>query len=629
MTPPTSALRPLRGLRLDLSRRTCSEEALSADVARAYLGGRGLGAYLALRERLFEVEPLAPENLLIFAPGPLTGTGAPASGRYSVTSRSPLTGTVFDGNSGGNFGNALRRLGWDYLIVTGALDEPGYVTIGLGAAGPAASPAAPGPIEPLDGAGGALLRPAAGLWGADVPATLGRLRELHPKSEAAVIGPAGERGVLFASIVNNRGRSIGRGGLGAVMGAKRLKALVLDGRGERKPPVADPERLSFIVYEAEKLLKANPITSTALPEFGTSVLVNVLDQAGALPTRNHREGRFEGAAAISGEALKRDHVQRRSACRGCIIGCARRSTAGGESGEGPEYESIWAFGAECGVSDLTAIVQANYACNRAGMDTITMGVTIACAMELTDLGLLPGGPRFGDARAIIALAEATAAGEGLGAELGLGSARFAALRGRPELSMSVKRLEMPAYDPRGMKAQGLAYATSNRGGCHLRANMLGPEILGVPKMVDRFATLGKAGLLINLQNLNAVLDSLSVCKFTAFAMKEDYYARQLSAVWGETVEPQELLQLGERIWNAERLFNLAAGFTRADDTLPPRLLHEPVPAGPSAGQVVDLPPMLDEYYISRGWDQGGVPSAAKLERLGLTASAAGIGTAAP
>jgi aldehyde:ferredoxin oxidoreductase len=277
------------------------------------------------------------------------------------------------------------------------------------------------------------------------------------------------------------------------------------------------------------------------------------------------------------------------------------------------------------VNDLTAILHANYACNRAGMDTITMGSTIACAMELTELGLLPGGPRFGDAAAIVDLANATAAGEGLGAELGVGSARFAARYGRPELSMSVKGLELPAYDPRGMKAQGLAFATSNRGGCHLRANMLGPEILGVPKMVDRFATLGKAGLLINLQNLNAVLDSLSVCKFTAFAMKEDYYARLLSAVWGETVEPQELLQLGERIWNAERLFNLAAGFGRADDTLPARLLHEPVPAGPSAGHVVDLPPMLDEYYISRGWDDAGRPSPAKLERLGLSEAVAELG----
>jgi aldehyde:ferredoxin oxidoreductase len=455
-----------------------------------------------------------------------------------------------------------------------------------------------------------------------VPSSLVRLRELHKGCQAGVIGPAGERGVLFASIVNNRGRSIGRGGLGAVMGAKRLKAIVVARDGEMTPSVADPERLSFVVYEAEKLLKANPITSQALPEFGTSVLVNVLNQAGAFPTRNFRDSQFEEARAISGEALRDGYVQRRSACRGCSIGCARRTTAGGESGEGPEYESIWALGADCGVGDLTAVVQANYACNRAGMDTITMGSTIACAMELAEEGLLPGGPRFGDGAAVIRLAEETAAGEGLGPELGQGSARLAARYGRPELSMSVKGLELPAYDPRGMKAQGLAFATSNRGGCHLRANMLGPEILGVPKMVDRFATLGKAGLLINIQNLNAVLDSLSVCKFTAFAMKEDYYARLLSAVWGEQVEPQELLCVGERIWTLERLFNLRAGFGRAADTLPPRLLEEPVKTGPAAGHVVDLPPMLDEYYVSRGWDAEGTPSASKLARLGLDAQGA-------
>ena len=549
-----------------------------------------------MRERLYDVEPLSPGNLLVFAPGPLTAPAPPASGRYSVTSRSPLTGTVFDGNSGGNWGNALRRLGYDYLIVGGMLETPGYVTIT---------------------AAGAAWHDAGGLWGMDVPSSLARLKEAASGRGVGGRRSGGERGVLFASIVNNRGRSIGRGGLGAVMGGKRLKAILVAGQGEHSPKVADAERLDFIVYEAQKLLKANPITSQALPEFGTSVLVNVLDQAGALPTRNHRESRFEGAAAISGEALKRSHVQRRAACRGCIIGCARRTTAGGESGEGPEYESIWALGAECGIDDLTSIVRANYACNRAGMDTITMGVTIACAMELTEEGLLDGGPRFGDASAIVALAEATGRGEGLGLELGQGSARLAARYGRPELSMSVKALELPAYDPRGMKAQGLAFATSNRGGCHLRANMVGPEILGVPKMVDRFATLGKAGLLINLQNLNAVLDSLSVCKFTAFAMKEDYYARLLSAVWGETVEPQELLVLGERIWTAERLFNLAAGFARIDDTLPARLLTEPVPAGPSKGQVVDLPPMLDEYYTSRGWNEHGVPSAAKLAKLGL------------
>jgi aldehyde:ferredoxin oxidoreductase len=575
----SSILVPLRGLRIDLSTGAAAAEELPAEVARRYLGGRGLGAYLALRERLFDVAPFAPENLLVFAPGPLTGTGAPASGRYSVTSRSPLTGTVFDGNSGGSFGVALRRLGLDYLVVTGACDAPSYLVVGDGEAGDGALAAAS-----ADGTAVAL-RAAGELWGMDVPASLARLRELHAGSEAG------------------------------------LKAVVVAGHGERKPPVADPERLSFVVYEAEKLLKANPITSQALPEFGTSVLVNVLDQAGALPTRNFRESQFEHAAAISGETLRRDYVQRRAACRGCGIGCARRTSTGDESGEGPEYESIWALGAACGVGDLKAIVEAGYACNRAGMDTITMGSTIACAMELAGDGLLDDGPRFGDAAAVVALCEATARGEGLGEELGQGSARLAARHGRPELSMSVKSLELPAYDPRGMTAQGLAFATSNRGGCHLRANMLGPEILGVPKMIDRFATLGKSGLLINLQNLNAVLDSLSLCKFTAFAMKEDYYARLLTAVWGETVEPQELLRIGERIWNAERLFNLAAGFSRADDTLPRRLLEEPVTSGPAKGRVVDLAPMLGEYYIARGWDVDGRPRPAKLEQLGLEAPA--------
>jgi len=620
VSPATSILGPLRGLRVDLSKGTVDADELPREVALAYLGGRGLGSYVALRERLFEVEPFAPENLLVFAPGPLTGTGAPTSGRYSVTSRSPLTGTVFDGNSGGSFGVALRKLGLDYLIVAGACATPSCLAIGLEPAGADGGAAVATP--PADGRPAVVVQSAGELWARDVPDTLARLRDLYPGCEAAVIGQAGEREVLFASIVNNHGRSVGRGGLGAVMGSKRLKAVVLAGRGKDRPPVADAERLSFVAYEAEKLLKANPITSQALPEFGTAVLVNVLDQAGALPTRNFRDSRFEHAAATSGEALRRGYVTRRAACRGCGIGCARRTATATASGEGPEYETIWSLGAACGVGDLAAIVEANYVCNRAGMDTITMGSTIACAMELAEEGALPGGPRFGDAAAVLSLCEATARGEGLGEELGQGSARLAARHGRPELSMSVKSLELPAYDPRGMTAQGLAFATSNRGGCHLRANMLGPEILGVPKMIDRFATLGKSGLLINLQNLNAVLDSLSLCKFTAFAMKEDYYARLLSAVWGETVEPQELLRIGERIWNAERLFNLAAGFTRDDDTLPPRLLREPVKAGPAAGRVVDLAPMLDEYYIARGWDEEGRPRAAKLEGLGLAAPVA-------
>jgi aldehyde:ferredoxin oxidoreductase len=299
----------------------------------------------------------------------------------------------------------------------------------------------------------------------------------------------------------------------------------------------------------------------------------------------------------------------------CSIGCARKTRIGGVEGDGPEYETIWAFGADCGIGDLGAIVEANNACNRLGLDTISMGATIACAMELTEEGLLEGGPRFGESGRLVELVEDTANARGLGEELCQGSRRFAEAHGRPELSMTVKSMELPAYDPRGIKGQGLAYATSNRGGCHLRANMASPEILGVPKMIDRFATLGKAGLLINHQDLNAVLDSLVACKFASFAVNESYWARMLSAATGLEYEPQDLVRLGERIWNIERLFNMAAGFTRDDDSLPPRLTEEPVKAGPSEGHVVDLQPMLDEYFSSRGWTSEGRPTRRKLEEL--------------
>jgi aldehyde:ferredoxin oxidoreductase len=594
-------LRPLRGLRVDVSTGQASPEELPAEVARAVLGGRGLGAYLLLRERVYELDPLAPANPLIFAPGPLTGTGAPAAGRYSVSSRSPLTGTVFDGNSGGAFGVAVRRLGLDYLVVDGACEAPSYLLIGDE---------------------GIRLLPAGELWGADVPAALARLHELHGRAEAAVIGPAGERGVLFASIVNNRGRQIGRGGLGAVMGAKRLKAIVLAVEGGSLPGPADPGRFATVIREAEDQLRGDPITSRSLPDFGTSVLLNLLDQAGALPTRNFRQSRFESAEQISGEALRAGYAAKRGACTGCFIGCAHTIHAGGESGGAPEYESLWALGADCGIGDLTAIVTATFACNRVGIDTITMGSTIACAMELAEDGLLPGGPRFGDAEALLELIGATAERRGLGDELAEGSRRFAARYGRPELAMHVKSLELPAYDPRGMTGQGLAFATSNRGACHVRANMLGPEILGMPTLIDRFATRGKAPLLIHMQDLNAVLDSLVECKFAAYVLNLKYFARLLSAVLGEDVETEELLRVGERIWTLEKLFNLRAGFARSDDSLPLRLLSEPVAEGPAKGHVVHLQPMLDEYYASRGWDELGVPSAGKLKELGLAWAAA-------
>jgi len=611
----------VRGLHVDLSLGRVCSEVLPDDVGRRFLGGRGLGAYLLLRQRAHHIDPLAAGNPLIFAPGVLTGSGAPAAGRFSVSSRSPLTGTVFDGSSGGAFGTALRRLGLDFLLVTGVCSEPTVLLLGGNGGGgrvlhqetalrPDADPAG-------DHAAAVSMLSAGDLWGRDVPDTLAALETRRSGRRAAVIGPAGERGVLFATIANERGRQLGRGGLGAVMGAKRLKAVVIDAGEGRQPVRAGEDRLAALTAEAMTRLGEHPTTSFLLPEFGTSVLMGLLNDAGVLPTRNFRGARFEAAEAIGGEALQRTFGGGRSSCPGCPVGCGRSISSGGRTMRGPEYESLWALGAACGVGDLRAIVRANEACNRAGLDTITMGTTIACAMELGEAGVPVRGPRFGDAAAMLELIAATAERRGLGDELALGSVRFAALHGASELAMAVKGLELPGFDPRGMTGQGLAFATSNRGACHQRASMVGPEIVGTPTWLDRFATLGKSALLVELQDRNAVLDSLGSCKFAACALSDDYLAALLTVLWGDTVEAAEMNRAGARIWHVEKLFNLAAGFTRADDTLPRRLLREPLREGPSAGHVVDLEPMLDEYYSCRDWDSEGRPSRSALDRLGL------------
>ena len=596
MSEKSSFSRPVHGLRVDLSEGLASAEYLPAGVRRLVLGGRGLGGYILMAEGIQAVEPLSPGNLLVFAPGPLTGSGLPGAGRYSLASRSPLTGTIFDGNSGGDFGVAVRRLGLDYLVVGGACSKPCYLYVDER---------------------GARLLPAERLWGLDVDASLDYLHGLHGRCQVAVIGPAGEQQVLFASVSHDRGRQIGRGGLGAVMGSKLLKAVVLKPGHNSAPALADKHGFDLAVSQVKAELHANPVTTQALPEFGTAILLNLLDQLGLLPTRNYRESRFESAERISGESLRTEFVEKPSACSRCFIGCARQMASADGGSRGPEYEALWALGADCGISDLGAIVRANHECNRLGLDTISMGATVACAMELSEEGVLPDGPRFGDASALLELISSTAHRRGFGDELAEGSRRLAARYGRPELSMHVKGLELPAFDPRGMVGQGLAFATSNRGACHMRANMMGPELLGVPKLVDRFSTDGKAELLAGMQNHNAVLDSLLVCKFAAYALAEDQFARLLSAVMGETVETEELLQVGERIWNIERLFNLEAGFSRSDDTLPSRLLREPVAQGPAKGHVVDLEPMLAAYYNLRGWDGDGVPTPQILRRLGL------------
>jgi aldehyde:ferredoxin oxidoreductase len=459
------------------------------------------------------------------------------------------------------------------------------------------------------------IKDASHLWGKTVSETSDALGQNKNKRNVLCIGPAGENRVRFAAIMNDVSRAAARGGPGAVMGSKNLKAIVCEGND--RVDFEDKDRFRFVQYEATKMLKANPITSQAFPDFGTSVVMNIINAIGALPTRNFQETEFENAEAISGEAMTDQILVKNDACWACPIACTRvTKTSSGKEGEGPEYETMWAFGAACGVDDIEAIAEAGYACNDLGMDTISAGSTIACAMELTERGLLDSDLRFGRADLLVKAMEDTAYRRDLGDELAEGSARLAEKFGAPELSMSVKKLEMPAYDARGMQGQGLLFATSNRGGCHMRGNMLGSEVLGLPKLIDRFQVQGKASFVILHQNTAGVLDSLVACKFANIAVAEEYFARALTALTGINFPTGELIQAGERIWNMERLYNLREGFTRADDTLPPRLLEEPA-GGASEGWVSHLEPMLVEYYRARGWDENGVPKPAKLEELRL------------
>ncbi|MBI5565876.1 MAG: aldehyde ferredoxin oxidoreductase family protein, partial [Chloroflexi bacterium] len=540
------------------------------------------------------VDPLSPGNVLIFTNGPLTATGSQTSNRFSVSTKSPLTGTILDANSGGFWGMQFKKAGYDALIVRGRADKPVYIE-----------------IKPAE----VVIKDAAQLWGKRVMETTKALGQNDNKRNVLCIGPAGENLSRIAAIMNDGQRSLARGGPGAVMGSKNLKAIVVEGK--TRPDIVDAEQFKFMLYETRKLLRASPLTSQALPEFGTVVMMNVVNAIGALPTRNYQQSQFEHAEDISGEALTEKYLVKNASCWACPIGCTRISKTDKVEGEGPEYETTWAFGAQCGINDLPAIIEANAICNDLGMDTISAGSTIACAMELTEKGQLDSDLRFGRADLLASTLEDMGYRRGLGAELTDGSLRFATKYGHPELSMSAKGLEMPAYDPRGMQGQGLLYATSNRGACHMRGNMLGLEVLGLPKLIDRFQVQGKSSYVILHQNASAMIDSLVICKFTNLGVADEYFARVLTAVTGLPYSTNDLIRTGERVWNLERLYNLREGFTRKEDTLPPRMLNEAVADGPSKGWVSKLEPMLYEYYRARGWDDQGVPKAKKLAELGL------------
>lgn len=608
-------------LRVDLTTGICAAEALNMQWAQDYLGSRGLASKYLVSEIDPKVDPLSPDNKLIMATGPLTGTMASTGGRYTVVTKGALTGAIACSNSGGFFGAELKFAGWDMIIFEGRSPRPVYLYVENGRAE---------------------LRDASHLWGRSCWETEETIK--HELQDAQVrvssIGLAGENQVLFSCIVNDLHRAAGRSGVGAVMGSKNLKAVALRGT-KGVSGIRDFGQFMQATNAAKKVLADNAVTGQGLPKFGTQVLMNVINEIGALPTRNHRDVQFEDAGKISAEAMHekrpsdgKAHLVTNAACFGCTIACGRISQIDkdhftvknspqywGASG-GLEYEAAWALGAANGVGDLEALQYANLICNEQGMDPISFGATVSAVMELYDMGVLTAAQigidsPFGSAQALARLVEMTAKGEGFGREIGLGSKRLCEKYGHPELSMSVKGQEFPAYDSRGIQGMGLAYATSNRGACHLRGYTVASEVLGIPVKTDPLATEGKADLVKSFQDATAVFDSAGICVFTSFAWTLADVQPQIAAACEGDWSMEKLAVVGERIWNMERQFNNAAGFTARDDSLPPRLTTEPAKTGPAKGLVNDLAKMLPEYYQARGWTPEGAPTGETLARLGL------------
>lgn len=602
-----------RILRVDLSKGRCKSERLNMEWARAYLGQRGLGSKYLVEEIDPKVDPLSPENKLIFATGPMTGTMASTGGRYSVITKGALTGAIAASNSGGKFGAELKMAGYDLLVVEGKAKEPVYLYV-------------------TDD--GAKLFPADWLWGKSVWETERLIQERHQDEQIKIasIGRAGEYGCRFAAVINDLHRAAGRSGVGTVMGAKNLKAVAA--RGSRGVEVKNLKAFMAAVAAGKKLM-AESEDRKGLTEFGTNAMMDVVQAFGSLPTRNNRDVQFEGAGKINAEAMHRvgsdghRNLITNGACFACTIGCGRIAHIHPDhfsvkdkpqyhiASGGLEYETAYALGAMVGVDDIDAATYCGFLCNEHGMDPISLGGSIAAAMELFETGAIgekeTGGLRleFGSPEALVKIVEQIATGEGFGKEIGTGSKRLCAKYGHPELSMSVKGQEFAGYDGRAMQGMGLGYATSNRGACHLRADPYGADF-------ESTETDGKAEVVKSSQDFVAAVDSSGLCLFTKDAgWQIDHYVAHIGAACEGDWTPERLKETGERIWNMERLFNLAAGFTAKEDTLPERILKEALKTGTAKGLVNRLEVMLPEYYKARGWDEQGTPKKETLARLGL------------
>jgi aldehyde:ferredoxin oxidoreductase len=601
-------------LRVNLSTRSCAHEALNMDWARDYLGQRGLASKYLFEEMDPAVDALAPENKLIFATGPLTGTMASTGGRYSVVCKGALTNAIACSNSGGQFGAELKFAGYDLIIIEGRANEPVYLYIHNDH------------VE---------LKSAKELWGKTVWETEPLIKKTHqdPLLCVSSIGPAGENMCRFACVVNDLHRAAGRSGVGAVMGSKNLKAIAV--RGTKGVKVSNPEGFMHAINATKAVMQDND-DRKALSREGTLSMMDIANTFGTLPTRNFREVQFEGADKINVDTMHsvdengHSNLITNSACFGCTIGCGRichidpnhfsvkdKPQYHGASG-GLEYETAFALGSAVGVADMDAATYCGFLCNEYGMDPISLGGSIAAAMELFEISAISEADtdgiklEFGSAEALVRMTEACARAEGFGKDLAMGSLRLCEQYGHPELSMTVKGQEFAAYDGRSMQGMGLAYATSNRGACHLRANPYD----------DDFETSEpgtKAQVVKDSQDYVAAVDSSGLCLFAGDAgMSEDDFAEHIDTACEGKWDIDRLIETGERIWNLERQFNLASGLNQNDDTLPPRILNEPAPSGSGKGQVCRLPEMLPEYYRLRGWDEAGVPLDNTLINLNIT-----------
>lgn len=598
---------------IDLTNGTIKDEELDEKTARKYLGGKALGGYLLYKHLKPNTDPFDPSNIMIFVTGPLTGTTLPAVSRSGVITKSPLTGTFLDSYSGGIFGSILKWAGYDVLVVSGKALTPSYLLVENGK------------ISILSG---------EKYWGLTTSETERQLKEKHKQEDGrkisvATIGPAGENLVLYASIINEH-RAHGRGGAGAVMGSKNLKAVVVS--GDKKPEMENAAAFKEVAKRCRKQIADHPLTKKGgdFPKYGTTSTPDLTNATGTMPTRNWQENTFEQVNKVDGEAFLKYKTSSR-ACYLCPISCSRESKAIRKGlkyfSEGPDYETIYAFGPHCDVDDTEMIIAADSLCDDYGMDTISCGVTIGFIMECFEKGLITkeeaGGVefKFGDSDAILNAIHLIAKKEGIGELLAQGTRRISdKIKGTRDFAIHAKGMELPGYDPRGMKGQGLTYALSDRGGCHVRSNTIRTELMGLPEPIDRFAYEKKASMVRDLQLTYATGDCVIFCMFGAFAIKMVDYAQAISAATGWNIDEDELKTVAERSWNISRMFNNREGFTREHDTLPGRLFKESSTEGPSKGEVVDrkaFEKMLDEYYQVVGWDNNGKPTREKLEELGL------------